>query len=235
MNERFQDRREAGRLLAKSLEDYRGRPDVLVLGLPRGGVPVAGEVARMLGAPLDVLVVRKLGVPAHPELAMGAIAAGGVRVLNPEVLESLRIPADVLDAVTAREQIELDRRERAYRDHRPPIDVREKTVILVDDGVATGATISAAIGALRKMGAARIVAAVPTASIDAFTDLSRRADSIVAVMTPEGFYGVGQWYVDFAQTTDAEVREILATARLAEMNDSRREKPDAEFFLQAGD
>lgn len=215
MNPRFQNRREAGRLLAERLGDYQGVPNLIVLGLPRGGVPVAAEVATRLGAPLDVLVVRKLGLPAQPELAMGAIAPGGVCYLNQDIVETLGIPRDVLEAVASHERAELERREREYRDGLPPVDVQGRTVILVDDGIATGATVSAAITALRAMGADRIVVATPTTSPEAFAQLSHQADAVVAVLVPETFYGVGQWYEDFSQTTDAEVRSVLAHARKA--------------------
>jgi predicted phosphoribosyltransferase len=206
----FRDRREAGRLLAARLSAYANRPDVVVLALPRGGVPVAAEVARALGAPLDVFVVRKLGVPGHEEFAFGAIATGGVRVLNEDVVRALQIPDRVIDAVAAREQEELARRERVYRGDRPPLDVRGRTVILVDDGLATGATMHAAIRALRQQQPARIVVAVPTASPEACDELKRVVDDVVCATTPDPFYAVGLWYEDFSQTTDEEVRELLA-------------------------
>ena len=210
--QRYQDRVAAGRALARRLAEYAHRPSVLVMALPRGGVPVAYEVARALGAPLDVFVVRKLGVPGHEELAMGAIASGGVRVLNPEVLRMLDIPPEVVDAVAARELRELERREHAYRDDRPSPDVHGKTVILIDDGLATGATMRAAVAALRAQGPARIVVAVPVASPDTCAELSREVDEIICAETPEPFYGVGWWYEHFDQTTDAEVHELLARA-----------------------
>jgi predicted phosphoribosyltransferase len=181
--------------------------------LPRGGVPVAEQVADKLGAPLDVFVVRKLGLPWHPELAMGAIAAGGVRVLNEEVVGALRLPREVIDSVAAREQLELERRERAYRGGLPAPKVQDRVVILVDDGIATGSTMSAAIQALRGLGAARIVAATPTIASSTAERMRNEADELVAVIEPEEFYGVGQWYEDFSQTTDDEVREILARSR----------------------
>ncbi len=187
-------------------------PDVLVLALPRGGVPVAYEVARALGAPLDVFVVRKLGVPGHEELAMGAVATGGVRVLNEDVVRGLRIPDPVIDAVTAVEREELERRERLYRGDRPSPDVRGRTVILVDDGLATGATMHAAIKALRQQQPARIVVAVPTAAPETCAALRREVDDVVCAITPEPFYSVGLWYEDFSQTSDEEVRELLARA-----------------------
>jgi putative phosphoribosyl transferase len=210
LGRRFRDRREAGRLLAAQLSTYANRPDVLVLALPRGGVPVAAEVARALGAPLDVFVVRKLGVPGHEELALGAIATGGVRVLNEDVVRALQIPDRVIDAVAAKEHEELVRRERAYRGDRPPHDVRGRTVILVDDGLATGATMHAAIRALRQQQPARIVVAVPTASPETCDELKKEVDEVICATTPDPFYAVGLWYEDFSQTTDEEVRELLA-------------------------
>lgn len=213
MEMQFHDRREAGLLLAEKLGGYADRPDVLVLGLPRGGVPVAAQVASKLHAPLDVFVVRKLGLPGQPELAMGAIASGGVRVLNAEIAWRLRIPREVVDAVAAHEQRELERRERAYRDDLPAPEVRGRTVILVDDGIATGSTMTAAITALRQMQAGRIVVATPTIARETRDRMRAAADEVVAVIVPEEFYGVGQWYDDFSQTTDEEVREILAQAR----------------------
>ena len=208
----FENRREAGRLLATSLMVYAKRSDVLVLGLPRGGVPVAFEVATALSAPLDVFLVRKLGVPGHEELAMGAIATGGVRVLNPEVVQALQIPPQVIDAVVTREQQELERREFAYRGGRAAPEVRGRTVILIDDGLATGATMRAAVAALRQQQPAHVVVAVPTAAPEACTELGSEADEIVCLTTPEPFFGVGRWYKDFSQTTDEEVRALLAEA-----------------------
>jgi predicted phosphoribosyltransferase len=210
LGKRFRDRREAGRLLATKLSTYANRPDVLVLALPRGGVPVAAEVAGALGAPLDVFVVRKLGVPGHEEYALGAIATGGVRVLNEDVVRALRISDRVIDAVAAREQEELARRERVYRGDRPPLDARGRTVILVDDGLATGATMHAAIRALRQQQPARIVVAVPTAAPETCDELKREVDDVICASTPDPFYAVGLWYEDFSQTTDEEVRELLA-------------------------
>ena len=208
----FRDRHEAGRLLAEKLKAYAHRLEVLVLALPRGGVPVAYEVARALGAPLDVFLVRKLGVPGHEELAMGAVATGGVRVLNEQIVRALRIPDDVIDAVTMREQEELARRERLYRGDRPLPDVSGRTVILVDDGLATGATMHAAIAALRHQQPARIVVAVPTAAPETCQALRAEVDDVVCAITPEPFYSVGLWYEDFSQTTDDEVRDLLARA-----------------------
>jgi predicted phosphoribosyltransferase len=206
----FRDRTEAGRLLAARLEKFAGKPDVMVLALPRGGVPVAFEVARALHAPMDVFIVRKLGVPGHEELAMGAVASGGVRVLNDHVVAGLGIPEYVIDAVVNWETEELKRRERLYRGDRPPADVRGKTVILVDDGLATGSTMLAAVQALRQQGPARIVVAVPVASPDTCELMKAYVDEIVCAATPEPFYAVGLWYEDFSQTTDEEVRELLA-------------------------
>jgi putative phosphoribosyl transferase len=208
----FRDRSEAGQVLAQELAAYARREDVIVLALPRGGVPVAFEVARSLQAPLDVFVVRKLGVPGHEELAMGAIASGGVLVLEPSVIEDLVIPPDVVEDVAAREEQERLRREREYRDDRPEPDVRGRTIILVDDGLATGSTMRAAVAALRKFRPARIVVAVPVAAPSPCSDLAPEVDEIVCARTPETFRSVGWWYLDFSQTTDEEVRELLARA-----------------------
>jgi putative phosphoribosyl transferase len=210
---RFHDRVEAGRELAERLQHYAHRRDVLVLGLPRGGVPVAFEVAQALDAPLDVFLVRKLGVPGHEELAMGAIASGGVRVLNPEVVAHLAIPAQAIEQVAVREQQEMERRERLYRDGRAPPAIEGRTVILVDDGLATGSTMRAGVAALRRLNPARIVAAVPVAAPEVCEQLSGEADEMVCARTPEPFYAVGLWYEDFGQTSDDEVRELLARAR----------------------
>ena len=207
---RFRDRTDAGRQLAERLAAYVNRSDVLVFALPRGGVPVAFEVARALGAPLDVFLVRKLGVPGHEELAMGAVATGGVRVLNDEIVHGLGIQESEIEAVVARELQELARRERLYRGGRPAPEAEAKTVILVDDGLATGATMRAAVRALKQQHPARIIIAVPTASPDSCEALKTEADEVVCVVTPEPFFAVGYWYDDFAQTTDAEVRDMLA-------------------------
>ncbi len=212
---RFRDRREAGQVLARTLAAYAHRPDVVVLALPRGGVPVGYEVARALGAPLDVFLVRKLGVPGHEELAMGAVATGGVRVLNDRIIRALGVPPNVIDAVADWQGEELARRERLYRGERPPPDVRGQTVILVDDGLATGATMRAALAALRQQGPARVVVAVPTAAPESCDDLRAEADEVVCATTPEPFYSVGLWYEDFSQTSDEEVRELLACAARA--------------------
>ncbi|HEY7358586.1 MAG TPA: phosphoribosyltransferase [Ktedonobacterales bacterium] len=209
---RFHNRTEAGRLLARRLLPYANRPDVLVLGLPRGGVPVAFEVARALRVPLDTLVVRKLGVPGQEELALGAIASGGSRVLNPEVVQGLDIPQWMIEDITAREQQELARRERRYRGNRPGIDVRGRMVILVDDGLATGATMRAAIAALRQQHPARVIMAVPVAPPPVCRELRAVADEAICLLTPEPFLGVGRWYDDFAPTTDEEVRSLLDRA-----------------------
>jgi predicted phosphoribosyltransferase len=208
--QRFRNRTDAGRQLAEKLAAYANRPDGLVLALPRGGVPVGCEVARALGAPLDVFLVRKLGVPGYEELAIGAVATGGVRVLNDEIVRGLGISDHEIDAAAARELQELARRERLYRGDRAPPDVAGRTVILVDDGLATGATMRAAIRASRQQQPARIVVAVPTASADTSETLKTEADDVVCAMTPEPFFAVGHWYEDFTQTTDDEVRELLA-------------------------
>jgi putative phosphoribosyl transferase len=210
--EPFRDRIDAGRVLARLLTHYAGADDVLVLGLPRGGVPVAFEVAQALDAPLDVFIVRKLGVPGQPELAMGAIGSGGVRVLNEELVKVIGVPAEAIDAVTEREARELERREQAYRDGRPAPDVDGRVVILVDDGLATGATMRAAIAALRRRRAARIVVAVPTAARETCEAMRHDADEVICAMTPEPFHAVGLWYDDFAETSDDEVRELLRRA-----------------------
>ena len=210
MTSLFQDRYDAGRKLAAKLTDYAGRPDVVVLALPRGGVPVAFEVAKRLNAPLDVFLVRKLGVPGHEELAMGAIASGGVLVLNDAITQALDIPRSVIDAVAEREQQELQRREKAYRAGRPPLDPRGKTVILVDDGLATGATMAAAVAGVRKLGASQVVVAVPTAAPETCEAFEPMVDAIVCAETPQPFWSVGTWYVDFSQTSDDEVRTLLA-------------------------
>jgi predicted phosphoribosyltransferase len=208
----YHDRTEGGRHLATKLIAYANRPDVVVLALPRGGVPVAYAVAEALNAPLDVFLVRKLGLPGHEELAMGAIATGGVRVLNDSVVRALDIPNTVIDAVAAQEQRELERRERLYRDGRPALDVHGCTVLLVDDGLATGSTMRAAAVALRQRRPAAIVIAVPVAASATCEAFRTEVDDIVCAATPEPFYAVGQWYDDFSQTSDAEVRDLLAQA-----------------------
>ena len=215
MTTRFRDRREAGRALADRLSDYAGRKDVLVLALPRGGVVVGYEVARALGAPLDVVIVRKLGVPGHEELGFGAIASGGVRLLNQDLVRALRIEAPLMEHVTAVERRELARRELAYRGDAPPLDPRGHLVILIDDGLATGATMLAAVEALRQAGASTIVAAVPVASREACAAVGDQVDRCVCLLTPPRFLGVGAWYRDFEQTSDAEVTTLLAASRCA--------------------
>src|SRR3989441_7774201 len=208
----FRDRGEAGRLLATKLRAYAGRPDVLVLALPRGGVPVAFEVAQALGAPLDVFLVRKLGVPGHEEVALGAIASGGVRVLNDDIVRRLGISTPALEAVTAREEAELRRRELAYRGSRPREPVAGRTVILVDDGLATGASMKAAVAALRRERPARIVVAVPVAAAEACDEFRADVDDVICAATPEPFMAVGAWDEDFSQTGDEEVRRLLDEA-----------------------
>jgi putative phosphoribosyl transferase len=208
----FRDRTDAGRQLANELTAYAGRPDVLVLALPRGGVPVGYEVARALDAPLDVFLVRKLGLPGQEELAMGAVASGGVRVLNEEVVQGLGVPDWMIDDVARREQQELGRRERVYRGDRPAPDVRGRTVILVDDGLATGSTMRAAVAALRQQGPARVVVAVPLGAAETCAEFRGEADEAVCARTPQPFYAVGAWYDDFSQTTDEEVLDLLDRA-----------------------
>jgi putative phosphoribosyl transferase len=208
----FRDRTEAGRRLAEKLARYAGLPDSIVLALPRGGVPVAYQVAMALNAPLDAYLVRKLGVPGHEELAMGAIATGGVRVLVPEVIREAGVPEHVVERVTQQELRELERRERAFRGDRPPPEVQGRTVILVDDGLATGATMRAAVTALKQQRPGRIVVAVPTAAPQTCESLRHEVDEVVCAIMPEPFYAVGLWYDDFAQTTDDEVRALLERA-----------------------
>jgi len=213
MPSRFRNRIDAGRELAAALAKYANRPDVIVLGLPRGGIPVAAEVARALHVPLDVFVVRKLGVPGHEEYAMGAIASGGVRLLDRRTVAAAGLTPAQVESVTAAERAELERRERSYRGDRPFPDLTGKTVILVDDGLATGASMRAAIEALRQERPARIVVAVPVAAPETCQAFRHVADEIVCAATPEPFYAVGRWYDDFSQTTDQEVHELLASAR----------------------
>jgi predicted phosphoribosyltransferase len=206
---RFRDRRDAGLRLAAALRSEVGR-DVLVLGLARGGVPVAYEVARKLRAPLDVLVVRKLGLPGQEELAMGAIGPGGALVLNDQIVRPLQVPQEVIDRVAARERREVERRERAYREGRPMLDVRGRHVVVVDDGLATGASMRAAIDSLRKQGARRITVAVPVGSPESCEDLLADADDVLCLTTPESFFAVGSFYEDFSPTSDEEVRDLLS-------------------------
>jgi predicted phosphoribosyltransferase len=208
----FRDRHEAGRFLATLLRDYAGRVDVLVLALPRGGVPVGYEVAKALGVPLDIFMVRKLGMPGQEELAMGAIASGGVQVVNPEVLRMVD-PERILSEAVRRELPVLERREREYRAGRPAPDLRERTVLLVDDGLATGATTRAAVQALRRHSVATCIVAVPVATVGACAELQEEAEGVICAATPTIFYGVGAFYEDFAQTTDEEVRRLLELAK----------------------
>lgn len=205
----FADRREAGRELASRLAHYRGRSDVVVLALPRGGVPVAFEIAEALDAPLDIFVVRKLGMPGHPEFAIGAIASGGVRVLKDDVIRAYGVPQSAIDTVARRELAELERREREYRRGRPLPDLRDRIVILVDDGLATGSTMRAAVQAVRAFEPARVVVAVPVGAPSTCAELAEIADEVVCARTPEPFSAVGLWYRDFSQTTDEEVRALL--------------------------
>jgi putative phosphoribosyl transferase len=213
MTSRFRDRHGAGRELARHLEPYAHQRDAIVLGLARGGMPVAYEVAEALALPLDVFIVRKLGVPGHEELAIGAIASGGVRVINLRVVEQLDLPDDVIDAVTDRERRELDRRERHYRDGHAPAAVAGLTALVVDDGLATGSSMRAAVAALRKREAAAIVVAVPIAPPETCAALELEADAVVCARTPEPFHAVGAWYEDFRQTTDDDVRRLLTSSR----------------------
>jgi putative phosphoribosyl transferase len=224
---RFQDRRDAGRHLAALLRNAGyALKNPLVLALPRGGVPVGYEVARALRAPLDVFVVRKLGVPGHEELAFGAVSSNGVRILNRDVIEDLNVPGDVIDEVAARELRELERRERAYREGRPAPPAWGRTVILVDDGLATGATMRAAVAAVRRSEPARVVVAVPVAAPAAYDEFRREVDAVACVFTPEPFHAVGLWYQDFSQTDDDEVRDLLARS-------ARELGPEPPAFAQA--
>jgi predicted phosphoribosyltransferase len=208
----FPNRIEAGRILAEKLEKYADRDDVIVLGLPRGGVPVANEVAKRLRAPLDVFIVRKLGVPGFEELAAGAIASGGVRVLNQDVMRAIPHADEAIETITARETTELQRREQIYREGRPAPELRDRIAILVDDGLATGATMRAAVKALRQRDAAKIVVAVPVGPPDTCHEIEEQADETICLSMPEFFQAVGQYYDDFSQTTDEDVRELLIGA-----------------------
>lgn len=210
---RFRDRADAGRFLARSLGRYAEREDVLVLGLPRGGVPVAYEVAKAIGAPMDVFIVRKLGLPWHQELAMGAIASGGALLVDSDVVRQFDVSERQIEQVVATEQRELERRERQYRGDRPSVDVRGRTVVLVDDGLATGSSMRVAVAALREEKPERIVVAVPIAPADTCRMLRDEADDVVCALTPEPFYAVGLWYDDFTQTSDDEVHRLLESSR----------------------
>jgi putative phosphoribosyl transferase len=212
MERAFANRTEAGRLLAEKLIQYADRDDVIVLGLPRGGVPVAYEVAKRLGAPLDVFIVRKLGVPGFEELAAGAIASGGVRVLNEDVMRAIPHADETIEAVTARETTELERREHEYRDGRPAPELRDRVVILIDDGLATGATMRAAVKALRQSGTTKIVVAVPVGPPETCREIEQEADETICLSMPEFFQAVGQYYEDFSQTSDDDVRTLLSSA-----------------------
>ncbi len=221
----FRDRFQAGHALGEALDRLAGRPDLLVLALPRGGVPVGYEVARALDAPLDVFLVRKLGVPGHEELAMGAIASGEVRVVNDDVVAMLGIPEADLESVAERERLELRRREAVYRDDRPAPEVRGRSIILVDDGLATGSTMRAAARAVRAVGPATVTVAVPVAAAEICQALRREVDRVVCLATPEPFQAVGLWYADFSETSDAEVRELLARAYREYLGDAAPRPP----------
>jgi predicted phosphoribosyltransferase len=230
MERAFADRTEAGRLLAEKLGEYADRDDVIILGLPRGGVPVAYEVAKRLRAPLDVFVVRKLGVPGFEELAAGAIASGGVRVLNEDVVRAIPHAEEAIEAVTAKETAELERREQIYRAGRPAPDLRDRVAVLVDDGLATGATMRAAVKALRESGAAKIIVAVPVGPPDTCHEIEEQADETICLSTPAFFQAVGQYYEDFSQTSDEDVRELLARAaqQLSAPDEQHEQKQEQE-------
>jgi putative phosphoribosyl transferase len=230
---RFIDRAHAGRALAEKLAGFSHRPEVIVLGLPRGGVPVAFEVARRLQAPLDVFLVRKLGVPGHEELAMGAIATGDICFLNDNIIHSLGISPDVVEQAITRERRELEQRERAFRLEKP-VELRDRVVILIDDGLATGATMRAAVMAVRERNPAQVVVAVPVAARDTYREFKQQADDIVCVQTPVNFEGVGQWYEDFSQTSDEEVRALLAQAALFGREATRQAPVEKDVRLAAG-
>jgi predicted phosphoribosyltransferase len=213
MHKPFENRREAGQVLADQLREYADKPDVIVLALPRGGVPIAYEVAQALHAPLDIWVVRKLGVPGHEELAMGATASGGVRVLNHDIVREFDISREVIDAVTREEQREIERRELAYRANLPKPFIEGKIVLLVDDGLATGATMRAALESLRQRNPAKVVVAVPAADPEVCAEFRAEADAVICAITPQPFRAVGYWYRDFSQTSDEEVRDLLQLHR----------------------
>lgn len=212
---RFKNRSQAGQKLAEGLKQYANDPDTIVLGLPRGGVVVAYEVAEKLGLPLDIFLVRKLGVPGYEELAMGAIASGGVRVMNDDVVRRINISQSAIEEAVRKETLELERREKAYRSDRPRLDVKDKTILLVDDGLATGATMRAAVTALQKQKPKELIIAVPTASPETCDEFRDDVDDIICAITPTPFYAVGAWYDDFAQTTDEEVQELLRASQHA--------------------
>ena len=215
----FKDRRDAGRKLAQKLSAYANRSDVIALALPRGGVPVAYEVALALNAPLDIFTVRKLGLPGHEELAMGAIASGGARVINQDVVRTFSIPQGVVEAVAKQELKELERRERAFRGDREMREIHDRTAILIDDGLATGASMQAALMGLRARDPARIVVAVPTAPLETCEAFQQLVDEMICATTPEPFYGVGQWYEDFSQVTDEQVQTLLEQASQQELHE----------------
>lgn len=221
----FRDRRHAGQILAERLARYRGRSDVLVLGLPRGGVPVAYEVAKSLGAPLDVFVVRKLGVPGHEELAMGAVASGDLQVVNEDVVDSLEIPEEIIEAAARRQLAELKRQQEAYRGLRPPPNIDWQIVILVDDGLATGSSMRAAVGAIKRQRPKRLVVAVPVGAAATCEELRDEVDEVVCVATPADFMAVGMWFEDFAPTSDQEVRHLLSNR---EVGADREERTESE-------
>lgn len=210
--QRFSDRHDAGRQLARKLSKYADQEDVILLALPRGGVPVAYEIVQIIKAPMDLLIVRKLGLPGEEELAIGAIASGGIRILNQDIIDMLGISQMTVDRVTEQETLELQRREQQYRGNQPALDIHDRRVILVDDGLATGATMLAAIRAVRTRHVAQVVVAIPTASTQAIYLLRQEVDEVYYVMAPEPFEGVGRWYEDFSQITDEEVRSLLRNA-----------------------
>ena len=230
----FRDRTDAGKRLAKELMKYAGRPDVIVLALPRGGVPVGYQVARALRVPLDIFLVRKLGVPDQEELAMGAIASGGIRVLNQDIIRLLDIPEGVIEAATAREQKEIERREHAYRGDRPKPEIRGRTIIIVDDGLATGATMRAAVRALRVQSPSTIIVAVPTGAPDTCEELQKEADDAICLTKPYPFFSIGSWYDDFSQTTDEEVKSILRISDSGLRNENEKVEPETKAEDMSG-
>jgi putative phosphoribosyl transferase len=235
MTVQFLDRRDAGRQLASKLADYADDPKVLVLGLPRGGVPVAYEVARALHTPLDVLVVRKLGVPGHRELAMGAIASGGLRVLNVDVVKALGISPAAVESVAHKEMLEIERQQRTFRGNAPLPKLSGRTIIVVDDGLATGSTMRAAVGALRQSNPARIIVAVPVAAAETVRRVREEADSVVCLSAPPDFHAVSMWYEDFSQTSDEEVRDLLESASQAAFSVEQKGALDVDVSRWPGD